>query len=309
MTGFWKLSISRRQFARELYSKIESDDVFNGAAALAYYLMFAIFPAMIFLLTIIPYLPIPNVHQAVMEFIRQALPGEAAGTFEGVVSEITGQRRSGLLSFGLLATLWAASSGLYAVMRQLNITHGVKESRPFWKTRGTALLLTILFAVLIIGAFGLIIFGGVLQRWLAEAFGFGSVLLFVFALFRWVVITLLLLSGFGVTYYFGPNVEQKFKLITPGSVAGVIILALASMGFRLYVANFGDYGASYGSLGAVIILMLWLYIVGFVLLLGSEVDTLTERFALTEKEEKICGKESPRHRSGRRVSRFFRFGL
>jgi len=99
------------------------------------------------------------------------------------------------------------------------------------------------------------------------------------------VITLLLLSGFAVTYYFGPDVEQKFKLITPGSVAGVIILATASMGFRLYVANFGDYGASYGSLGAVIILMLWLYIMGFVLLLGSEVDTLTERFALKEKKE------------------------
>lgn len=270
--------VSWGRFAKDLKKEISEDNVSNGAAALAYYLMLAIFPAAIFGLSLIAYLPIPNLSQAVMDLLKQALPPETAQMFTGVVDDTVSQRRGGLLSFGILLTLWAASNGLYAVMQQLNITYDVKESRPFWKARGTALLLTLAFAVLVIGAFGLVVFGGVIQRALASALGASTLLLVAFAIFRWIVIAGALLLAFSLAYYFGPDVEQRFKFITPGSAMGVVLLAGGSLAFRFYVANFGNYNATYGSLGAVIILLLWLYLAGWVILLGSEINALWEHY-------------------------------
>jgi membrane protein len=302
------LRVGIRTFVKSLVHEVQEDNVANGAAALAYYLLLSLVPAMIFLLTLIPYLPIENLHEAVMNFVRQALPGEASNMVEKVIAEVTLNKRQGLLSFGLLATVWAASSGLYAVMQQLNITYGVKESRPFWKVRGIAIGLTLLFGLLVVGSFALIVFGGVLQNWLGGWLAMTSwgaspeareVLLFAFSAFRWIVIALLLLMAFALTYYFGPDVEQRFRFISPGSVMGVVVLALASLVFRIYVTHFGNYAATYGSLGAVIILMLWLYIAGLVILFGSEVNALAEHFA---HEGKVKGEhvegEKPRAAAG-----------
>ncbi len=270
--------VSWRQFARDLKKEISEDNVSNGAAALAYYLMLAVFPAAIFGLSLIAYLPIPNLDQAIMDMLRQALPPESAQMFTGVVQDTVRQRRGGLLSFGVVLTLWAASNGLYAVMQQLNITYDVREGRPFWKARGTALLLTLAFAVLIIGAFGLIVFGGVIQRLLSSALGASALLLVAFAAFRWLIIAAALLLAFSLAYYFGPDVEQRFAFITPGSALGVVLLAVGSLAFRFYVSRFGNYSATYGSIGAVIILLLWLYLAGWVILLGSEINALTEHY-------------------------------
>jgi membrane protein len=271
--------VTKWQFAKDLYNETSEDNLFNGAAALAYYFFFALFPAMIFLLSLLPYLPIQNLHQAVMDFMQQVLPGDAAKAIEGVVAEVTLNTHNGLLSVGALLTIWAASSGVYAVMQQLNTTYDVRETRPFWKVRGIAVLLTIFMAVMIVGAFALIVFGGVLQNWLGNSLGLGDAILVFFAVLRWVIIATLLLGGFAIMYYFGPDVEQKFTFITPGALLGVIVLTATTLGFRYYVENFGNYAATYGSIGAVIILMLWLYISGTVILLGSEINALIEHYS------------------------------
>lgn len=270
--------VSIKQFLRDLIQETSDDNVFNGAAALGYYLTLAIFPAIIFVMTIIPYLPIEDVDQAIMDLLGQALPADAYDLVAGVVSEVTSERRGGLLSFGLLATLWAASTGMYAIMQQLNITYDVKEARSFIRARATALMLSVLFGLLVIGAFSLIVLGGRIEDWLGNRFGFADALVTFFAVFRWIVIVLALLLGFAMIYYFAPNVEQKFKFITPGSVFGVVLLLIASLGFTLYIRNFADYSTTYGSIGAVIILMLWLYIAGLVILIGSEINALVEHY-------------------------------
>lgn len=264
------------EWAKEIWHEIEDDNIFNGAAALAYYLMLAIFPMAIFLLSLLPYLPIPNLQQAIMDLLHQVLPQNAAELFQGIVENVTSEKRGGLLTFGILFTIWSASSGLYAVMQQLNITYDVKEERPFWKTRGTAVVLLLLFTILIIGAFTLVILGGLIQNWLSGLFGRNEIILIFFALLRWIIVAGFLVLGFACIYYFGPDVEQRFRFITPGSVIGMILLMLASLGFRFYISNFGNYGATYGSIGAVIILMLWLYIAGFVILVGSEINAIWE---------------------------------
>lgn len=274
-----------KQFLIDLNREMSDDNVFNGAAALAYYLTLAIFPALILLMTIIPYLPIRNVDQAVMDLMKQALPDDAFNLVKGVVSEVTGRKRGGLLSFGALATLWAASTGMFAIMQQLNITYDVKEGRSFVRARGTAILLSALFGLLVIGAFSLIVLGGIIQDWLGSHLGFSEVLLAFFILFRWLMIVLALLLGFALIYRFAPDVEQRFKFITAGSVLGVLLLIVASLGFAVYVKNFANYSATYGSIGAIIILMLWLYIAGLVILIGSEINALIEHYSPEGKQK------------------------
>jgi membrane protein len=270
---------------KEIWNEIQDDNVFNGAAALAYYLMLAIFPMAIFLLSLLPYLPIPDLHGAIMDLMHQMLPQNAADLFQGIVEDVTSKRRGGILTFGLLFTIWSASSGMYAVMQQLNITYDVTEERPFWKVRGTAILLLLIFTILVIGAFAMVILGGVIQDQISSIFGKSGIVLTVFAILRWVIIALFLVFGFACIYYFGPDVEQKFRFITPGSIIGVILLVLASLGFRFYIANFGNYSATYGSIGAVIILMLWLYIAGLVILIGSEINATAEHHAPGSKSK------------------------
>jgi len=192
--------VAAKPFLRDLYRAISADNVFNGAAALGFYLTLAIFPALILLMTVIPYLPIDRVDAAIMDLLGQALPDDAHDLVARVVGQVTRERHGGLLSFSLVVTLWAASTGMYAIMQQLNITYGVQEARSFVRGRATALALSVLFGVLVLGAFSLIVLGGMIEDWIGNRFGFTAVLLTVFAVFRWVVIVLALLLGFAMIY-------------------------------------------------------------------------------------------------------------
>lgn len=268
--------LTLKKFIRELVAAMREDNVFNGAAALGFFLTLAVFPGLIVLMSVIPYLPIDNVDEAIMRLVGQALPPESAVLVEDVVIKVSSQQRGGLLSFSLLATLWIASSGMYAIMQQLNITYGVKEARGLIRGRATAIVLSLLFGVLVLGAFSLLVFGGSVQPWVTERLGLPETL---FALSRWIFFCVALLLGHAFFYKFGPNVEQRFRFITPGSVFGSIMLILASLVFSFYINNFGNYDATYGSIGAVIVLMFWLYIAGFVMLVGSEINVLLEHYS------------------------------
>lgn len=274
-----------RQFWLELYKEISEDNVFNGAAALGFYLTLAIFPAFIVVMAVIPYLPIQNVDQAIMDLLGQVLPPDAAGLVEGIVQQVTAEQRGGVLSFGILATIWSASSGMYAIMQQLNITYDVKEGRNFVVARVTAILLSVAFVALVIGAFSLVVLGGVMEEWLFNFLGQNELIVLAFRVFRWVVIVLALLLGFALIYKFAPDVEQRFAFITPGAVLGTVLLAAGSIAFTIYIQNFGDYNATYGSIGAVIILMLWLYLAGLVILIGSEINALVEHYSAEGKRK------------------------
>jgi membrane protein len=263
-----------KKLAVRLKHEVKQDHVSSGAAALAYYLILALFPALIFLLNLLPYLPIPNLDQAILALLHEAMPPDAANLVTGVVHEVTSKKQGGLLSFGFIGTLWASSNGMFAVMQQLNLIHHATEGRSFLKARGIAILLTILFGILLIGAFVLVVLGGQVQTWLASKFGLNEFILTLFAGLRWMIIFAAVLLGFELIYYLGPNIKQRFKWISPGSVLGVLLLSAASVGFRIYLENFNTYSATYGSLGAAIILLLWLYITGQTLLIGSEINTL-----------------------------------
>jgi len=270
--------VSLKRFLLDLKKEVKNDNLTNGAAALGYYLLLAIFPAMIFLLTVIPYLPIPNLQGEIMGLLQQAMPQEAASLLSGIVDEVMSTRRGGLLSFGAIATLWAASNGLYAIMQQLNITYDIKETRSFMRVRGIAILLTVLVGVLMISSFALIVLGQLIQSLIANVIGTGIITQIAYNVIRWGIAASAILGAFALIYYLGPNVKQKFRFLTPGSIAGAVVLMMTSICFRFYVSNFGNYTATYGSIGAVIILMLWLYVTGLSILLGSEINSMIEYY-------------------------------
>ncbi len=273
----WLIELPWKSVAKDLVRQISRDDLFNGAAAMGFYLTLAIFPALIFLLSLLPYLPLPYLDDAILDLLARAMPQEAADLLEDTVRRIVSEKQGGLLSFSFLGMLWVASTGMNAVMQHLNITYNVKEGRPFVKARVTAILLTLLFGALVVGVFALVIMGGFLQDWMAEFVGPNRLLLIAFALLRWAIILTALLLGFGLIYYLAPNIKQPLRWITPGSVFAVVVLLLASLAFRVYIERFADYEATYGAIGAVIVLMLWLYVAGLVLLIGSEINVVIDQ--------------------------------
>jgi cation diffusion facilitator family transporter len=284
-----------REFARQLYTEVKDDQVSNGAAALAFYTTLAVFPAAIFGLSLLAYLPIPHLQQAIFELLYQLLPSTTADLFSGTVEDIVSERNTGLLSFGLLFAVWSASTGVYAVMQQLNVVYGVREGRSFLRLRVIALLLMLLYLALLVVTFTLVIFGGVLQDWIAKQLGWSDGLLLFFASFRWVVIAFALLCAMALIYRLGPSVTRPFRLLRPGNLVATAGFLVASLGFKLYVGNFANYDKMYGGLGAVIVLLLWLFIIGWVILIGGEINDLLDR----QQPERERSRKRPPAKQGR----------
>jgi membrane protein len=276
-------------FAKRLWREIDDDHVLNGAAALAYFFLLAVFPAMIFIISIVPSLRIPHLQQAILDLLHQVLPRQSANLFEATVRHVVSEGTNGLLTFGLLFSLWSASTGIYAIMEQLNVVCDVKEERPLWKARGTAILLMVFFVLLAIGSLSLVIFGGVVQSWVGSIIGWSWVLLLFFATLRWVIIAFALLLALAVAYRFGPDAKIRFQLISPGNVAAATLIALTSMAFQFYVSTLGNYSVTYGNLAAMIVLMLWMYLAGIALLVGCEINEILRREKSELSEWKVSG--------------------
>jgi membrane protein len=263
-------------FAGRLWRKSLSDRIFDGAASLAFFLLLAVFPAAIFLLSLLPYFSIPHLQQAILDLLQQVLPQQAANLFRGTILHADSSANQGLLTFGLLFTIWSGSAGFFALMNQLNIIRQVKRRRPFWKARGIAILFMIFFALLMITALSMVIFGGEVQSWVASLIGWSRPMRLCFATLRWMIIAAALLLALATVYRFGPDVKVRFRFLSAGNLVAAALIALASIGFRFYVFEFGDYSATYGSLAAIIILMMWMYLAGIALLIGCEIDTLRQ---------------------------------
>jgi membrane protein len=266
-----------KQCCRELWREVNDDQISNGAAALAFYMVLALFPAAIFSLGVLPYLPIAHLDQAITELVQQVLPEPAADLLTNTVQSVVSRRSMALLSFGFAFALWSATSGLHGLMQQLNVVYDVEEERTFLQARGLALLLSVAFFWLVVGALALIIFGGMLQDLIGARLGWSDGLLMLFALLRWVIIIGALHFTFSLIYYLGPNLKQPFVLVTPGSVVATATLLLVSVGFKIYVEEFSDYDALYGSIGAMIVLLLWLFAAGWVILFGGELNDVVRR--------------------------------
>jgi membrane protein len=281
----WKLGgLSVKELGQRVIHEIQQDDCLGRAAQLAYYFLFALFPFFLVLTTLLGYLPVPNLMDRLLETLAEMLPSEALQLVQDHVRELVTNQRGGLLSLGILAALWTSSSAVTAIMDSLNRSYDVEEGRPFWKVRLMAILLTIGLSVFIIVSLILLTFGPQIGGWIADKVGLGSIFKLAWNILRWPVIVGLIIVAMALIYYMAPDVEQEWQWITPGSVVAVVGWLLASLGFSFYVNNFGSYNATYGSIGAVIVLLTWMYVSGFFILVGGEINAEIEHAATGGKD-------------------------
>ncbi len=248
------------------------DEMMTYAEALAYRTLFALFPFIIFLVALLGFLQIPGFFDWLLNQAQLALPEQAARQVERVVGQIRGESQGGLLSFGIILALWSVSVSIRSLMKALNAAYDVEEERPAWKRYPLSILFSIGLAVLVIVAAGLMFVGPQVMTWLAGQIGMSEIFVTLWNWLRFPVAMVLLMLAVTVIYYVVPNVDQPFRFITPGSVLAVIVWIAASLGFSFYVANFANYSAIYGSLGAIIVLLFYFFISAAVLLLGAEVN-------------------------------------
>lgn len=275
-------TIGLREVASRVWNKLFADEVFGRAAQLAYYWFFSLFPLLIFLATLLAFLPMSENIDQWLGALANVLPPEAFRVIRGTLNQIVQQQRHGLLSFSIFATVWAMSSGMEAVMGSLNRAFNVTTTRPWWKDRMLAILLTLGLSIFIIGALTLIFFGGTISEQIARIFGFSHTFQTIWSLAQWPIVIILLLLGLELIYYFAPNIKrgkqgQRWEWLTPGTIFALVFWLLISFGFRFYVSKFGNYNATYGALGGVMMLMLWLYFTGIAILVGGEINSVTRK--------------------------------
>lgn len=267
-------------FAKRVWVQLSEDQTFTWGAALAYSWLFAIFPFLIFLLSLVPLVPAQyksQVQEGMTNFLEKQLPTEVTNILmtpvKGVLHK---QRASGFLSFGLILTIWAASGGMNMTMAAIDKAYDVEKGRPFWKQRLLAIVLTIVVATLVILIMILMPVSSVVIKWLSvHGKIFGWILLLV-DVARYALALILLFTVLCIIYYFAPSFKQPFVIFTPGAVFCVVVWLLLGAAFRLYLTKLGgaaNYDKTYGAIAGAVILLLFFYLDALVLLVGAEINS------------------------------------
>jgi membrane protein len=266
------------------------DEMPTYASALAYQMLFSLFPFLLFLIALIGFLHLPDFFSWLRLQSEFVLPPQALEQVNPVIDQLQ-QSKGGLLSIGIFIALWTASAGVRLLMSAMNAAYDVVEARPVWKRIPLSVLYTVGIAGMMLVAAALMVTGPQVMSWLAAQIGLEDFIVTLWTILRWPLIILLLMVSVALMYYVMPDVEQKFRFITPGSVLAVVVWIVSSLGFAYYVKTFADYNAMYGSIGAIIVLLLYFYISAAVLLLGAEMNAVIEHMSDEGKDkgEKVEG--------------------
>jgi len=262
-------------FGKRVYQKINGDGILTWAAALAYSWLFAVFPFLIFLLTLVPYLPEHSRRTAdreITQFISKTL-GTAAPVINDNIQKLLYKSRGGLLGIGLLVSLWAAGSGMSMTMCALDQCYDIKKGRPFYKQRLLALLLTIIVVAMLLVVMLVLPVGYALEKWLLKWHMASMSVIVGFAILRYVIAVTLLLGILSIIYHLGPAIRQRFRMLSPGAIFSLVVWLSLDVMFRLYIEKFARYEKTYGTVGGVAIMLLFFYLSGAVLLIGAEINS------------------------------------
>lgn len=278
--------ILRRTFKDAFYK----DNVLGMAAQLAYYFFFALFPTLLVVMAIADMFAADVVQM--LRGLGGFIPQGAIDLITRQLASISEGQQGGLLTIGLLTALWSSSAAMVAIIETLNTAYDIEEARPWWKVRLTAIALTIGISVFIVAAFALVVIGPTVAEQLATRLGLGAAFEWTWKIAQWPVVFLLVSGGISLVYYFAPDAEQDWVWLTPGSLAATALWLVASLAFKFYIANFGGY-ESYGVIGTVMVLMLWFYLSGLVILMGAEMNAEIEHASEYGKEpgEKVPGQK------------------
>ena len=301
--SLWDMKgVSAKVVGKRTWASVWNDGIFGWSAELGYWFLFALFPTLVSASAILGIALRHVDYGKLLDRMAMVLPPSVFDMIAQNFTQLTKAANGSKISFGLLAGIWAASAGFSAIQDAMNIVYKVKETRPYWKVKGISVLITPLLCLMVTAVFASLALGdflGLLASRHVLHFAAGATILGI-KVVGWLVAWFLLMLMFAVIYYFAPNVKKRqFRMLTPGAALGTIGWLLASFGLRLYLHFYNSYNATYGSLGAVIILLTWFYITGLMLLFGGEFNSELEAAAA---EKKLCdegkippAEEGPQH--------------
>jgi membrane protein len=279
MTSLWtRAGLTWKQFGLRLLRQIWEDEVLGRCAELAYVFLFSVFPMLLFLTTLLGYLAEanPGLRWTLFTYLARVSPSrDVTALLNDTLAEIAAARTGTKLYLSLITAVWVASNGMIAVGRTLNTACGLKETRRWWRRRLIAIALTLTFAVLILSALALIFYGSTIGETIADRLGIGWEFALIWHFFQWPLVLVFVLISFEMVYNYAPNLGDtpNRQWGTPGAVTGVALWLLASFGLRLYLSYRHAFTTAYGSLGGLIVLLVWFYLTAFAILMGGEVNS------------------------------------
>ncbi|MGC2696824.1 MAG: YihY/virulence factor BrkB family protein [Candidatus Angelobacter sp.] len=277
----WKLGgLALWELLKRVYHEIVEDEVLTRAAALAYYFVSALIPMIFFLTAVLGlFAQSHDLQSGLLSYAARFMPPDAYNLLQKTLREITNSSTGSKLVLGLALALWSGAGGVSSIMDALNRCYHVKDTRSLWKQKLIAIGLTISLSLLTIAALVIILYGGDIAKFVGAHIGLSAAAVMAWRILQWPIALLFVVMAFAVLYYWGPDAKQQWQWITPGSLVGVLLWIGASLLFRVYLHFFNSYSKTYGSLGAVIVLLLWLYITGLALLIGGEINSEIENAA------------------------------
>ena len=288
-------SLTWRDLVVRTYHEVVDDDVLGLAAQLSYYFFLALFPAILFGLALASFFPLQSLTDDLSRVLGPVVSPEVLKLIQDQMQHLANAESGGLLTFGVLGAVWSSSAALVSIVDALNRAYDIEESRPWWKVRLVAMGLTIGLAVFILVALTLVLAGPAIATYLDERLSMGSAVKWTWLILQWPVALALVALALGIVFYFGPDADQDWAWITPGALLGSVLWLLVSLATKVYVANFTDYNAAYGSVGGVMVVLLWMYVSSIAFLAAAEVNAEIEHASPHGKKP---GQKTP---EGRRV--------
>lgn len=264
------------RLARRLRTRTQEHDLFGRCAQLSYYFLLAVFPLLVFLTTLLGYFAQAGsqLRSTLLRYLATVMPYSAITLVQSTLEEISAAKGGGKLSLSLLAALWVASSGMGAISDTLNVAYNVKETRPWWRVRLISIALTVAMTMMILTALVIILYGGRIADAIAQSVGYGAAFTIVWSIMQWPIALIFVFLTFNLIYYCAPNLpRRRWRWFSWGTTIAVILWLLISFGLRVYLHFFNSYSVTYGSLGALIVLLLWFYLTGMAILIGGEINS------------------------------------
>src|SRR6266478_2264772 len=271
------------------YGDVVRNHTLQMAAALAYYFVLSLFPALIFSSAVVAYLPVPDLFNQALALLARFLPADAMGLVRRVLADVVSPNKGTFLSLGILGTLWAASGGFAATIEALNIAYEVQDDRPIWKTRPLAIGLAFVTGSLLLTALSVMVVGPRFGEWLAARVHLSGLFVLLWPYIHWSIAVGFAVLAVEALYFLAPNVKQRFFATLPGAILAVGCWIGLSYLLGVYFRHFGNFNKTYGTLGAAVALMVWLYWTGFAMLVGAELNSelakITKKGKLQEKQQ------------------------
>lgn len=259
------------------FEEINTGTVTNKASTLAYVFMLAIFPATIFVFTLIPYIPINHFQDNLLSILSQVMPHDAYNALESTITDIVKKQNGKLFSFGFLTTLFFATNGVDTLIQSFNKSSLLEETRGYFHRRWVALVLTVVISISLLVAVAIMIAGHkILVFMQSHIASTAHAWIIVIALLRWIMVIIIFFFTVSVLYRYGPAHKQRWKFLSPGSIVATLLAVLTSLGFTYYINNFASYNKIYGSIGTLIVVMIWLYLNSLIILIGFELNASIE---------------------------------